>query len=166
MTDEYITSETNLPPDPEGKEIRLQITDKSTKEISSTRARINRSPDELSDPVPLTVVKGPHENTEEQWYIDILETDVESEEIDRELLEEAYEKVRNDANVINTRSDDVKTLLRYLVEKGRYSSVSQASRTIMFEYLSDRYPELLDEYVDLKVRHEQRELTEGGYDDA
>lgn len=166
MTDEYVTSETNLPPDPEGGEIRLQITDKSTKEISSTRARISRNPDDLSDPVPLTVVKGPHENTEEQWYIDVLETDIESEEIDRELLEEAYEEVKTDANVINTRSDDVKTLLRYLVEKGRYSSVSQASRTIMFEYLSDQYPELLDEYVDIKVRHEQRELTEGGRDNT
>lgn len=166
MTDEYVTSETNLPPDPEGDEIKLQITDKSTKEISSTRARISRSPDDLNDPVPLTVVKGPHENTEEQWYIDILETNIESEEIDRELLEEVYENVRSDANVINTRSDEVKTLLQYLVEKGQYGSVSQASRTIMFEYLSDQYPELLDEYVNLKIRHEQQQLTENGYDNT
>lgn len=166
MTDEYVTSETNLPPDPEGKEVRLQITDKSTKEISSTRARISRNPDDLNDPVPLTVVKGPHENTEEQWYIDILETDLESEEIDRDLLKEAYEEVKTDANIINTRSNDVKTLLRYLVKRGRYSSVSQASRTIMFEYLSDQYPELLDEYVDLKVRHEQRELTDSKRDNT
>ena len=164
MTDEYVTSETNLPPDPEGEEIRLQITDKRTKEISSTRARISRTADDLSDPAPLTVVKGPHENTEEQWYIDVLETGIDSEEIDRDLLEEAYEEVKNDANIINTRSDDVKTLLRYLVEKGQYSSVSQASRTIMYEYLSDRYPELLDEYVDVKVRLEQQELTDGRRD--
>lgn len=165
MSDEYTTSETNLPPDPEGEEIRLQITDKSTKEIFNTRARISQSPDDLNDPAPLTVVKGPHENTEEQWYIEILKTNIDSEEIDRELLEKVYEKVRTDANVINTRSNEVKTLLQYLVEKGRYGSVSQASRTIMFEYLSDQYPELLNEYVELKVKHEQEELTENGYND-
>ncbi|MDL5360509.1 hypothetical protein [Halalkalicoccus sp. NIPERK01] len=160
MSDEYVTSETNLPPDPEGEEITLQISDKDTREIFTTRARVSRNPDRLTDPTPLTVVKGPHENTEEQWYIDVLTADVESESVDRDLLRDVMDEVRDDANVINTRSDEVKTLLRYLVETGRYSSVSQASRTIMFEYLANTHPELVDEYVDLKVRFERRELLD------
>lgn len=160
MSDEYVTSETNLPPDPEGEEITLQISDKDTREIFTTRARISRNPDRLTDPTPLTVVKGPHENREEQWYIDVLTTDVESESVDRDLLRTVMSDVRDDANIINTRSDEVKTLLRYLVETGRYSSVSQASRTIMFEYLANTHPELVDEYVDLKVRFERRELLD------
>lgn len=166
MSEEYVTSETNLPPDPEGEEILLQISDKNTREIFSTRARISQDSTTLTDPVPLTVVKGPHENMREQWYIDILTTDVESETVDRELLQAAMNDVSDDANIINTRSDEVKTLLRYLVETGRYSSVSQASRTIMFEYLSDNYPELIDEYVDLKVKRERQELLEDERDSA
>lgn len=165
MSDEYVTSETNLPPDPERNEISIQVTDKETKEIFSTRARISRDTEELADPSPLTVMKGPHENTEEQWYIDILETDIESASVDREVLREVMDVMADDPNIINTRSDEVKTLLQYLVETGRYSSVSQASRTIMFEYLSETHPELVDEYVDLKVRREQRELTGGDHDE-
>lgn len=165
MSDEYVTSETNLPPDPECNEITIQVTDKETKEIFSTRARISRDAEELVDPSPLTVMKGPHENTEEQWYIDILETDIESASVEREVLREVMDVTTDDPNIINTRSDEVKTLLQYLVETGRYSSVSQASRTIMFEYLSETHPELVDEYVDLKVRREQRELTGGDRDE-
>lgn len=160
MSDEYVTSETNIPPDPEGDEITIQISDKDTREIFSTRARISRNPDALTDPAPLTVVKGPHENKKEQWYIDVLTTDVEPESVDTELLLTVLNEVKDDANVINTRSDEVKTLLRYLVETGRYSSVSQASRTIMFEYLAETHPELVDEYVDLKVRLERQELLD------
>ncbi|MEM4780401.1 MAG: hypothetical protein QXG03_02380 [Halalkalicoccus sp.] len=166
MADEYVTSETNLPPDPEDEEVLIQISDADTKEIFSTRARISRDPESLADPAPLTVVKGPHENTEEQWYIDVLSTTVEAGAVNRELLRDVMEEVRDDANVINTRSDEVKAVLRYLVETGRYSSVSQASRTIMFEYLSETYPELLDEYVDLKVQRERRELLDGERDEA
>jgi len=164
MSDEYVTSETNLPPDPEQGEISIQVTDRETKEIFSTRARVSRDRDELSEPDPLTVVKGPHENTEEQWYIDILETDIDSESVDREVLETVMEETEDEPTVINTRSEEVKTLLRYLVETGQYSSVSQASRTIMFEYLSGTHPDLVDEYVDLKVKREQRELTGGDRD--
>ncbi|WP_323192224.1 hypothetical protein [Halostella sp. PRR32] len=159
MSDEYVTSETNLPPHPEQEEISIQITDRETKEIFSTRARVSRDREDLADPDPLIVVKGPHENTEEQWFIDILETDIESESVDRNVLESVMEETESDPTVINTRSEEVKTLLRYLVETGQYSSVSQASRTIMFEYLSDAHPDLVDEYVDLKVKREQRELT-------
>lgn len=164
MSDEYVTSETNLPPDPEVGEISIQVTDRETKEIFSTRARVSRDQAELSEPDPLTVVKGPHENTEEQWYIDILETDIDTESVDRDVLETVMEETKDDPTVINTRSEEVKTLLRYLVETGQYNSVSQASRTIMFEYLSETYPDLVDEYVDLKVKREQRELTGGDSD--
>jgi hypothetical protein len=160
MSEEYVTSETNLPPEPEGKEITLQISDKDTREIFNTRARISRNPDALTDPAPLTVVKGPHENKEEKWYIEILTADIESESVDRELLRTTLKEVKDDANIINTRSDEVKTLLRYLVKTGQYSSVSQASRTIMFEYLADTHPELVDEYVDLRVKLEHQELLD------
>lgn len=159
MPDEYITSETNIPPDVDTGEINIQITDKETKEIFSTRARISRDPDELTDPDPLTVMKGPHENTEEQWYIDILETDPESGYIDRDVLRTVMDETESDETVINTRSEEVKTLLRYLVETGQYSSISQASRTIMYEYLTDNYADLVDEYVNLKVKREQRKLV-------
>lgn len=165
MSDEYVTSETNLPPDPERDEISIQVTDKETKEIFSTRARVSRDSDELDDPAPLTVVKGPHENTEEQWYIEVLETDIDAESVDRGTLERVMDATADDPNVINTRSEEVKTLLRYLVETGQYGSVSEASRKILYEHLSERYPELVDEYVELKVKREQRELT-GGSDDA
>lgn len=166
MSEEYVTSETNLPPDPEEEEILLQISDKDTREIFNTRARISRDSSALTDPAPLTVVRGPHENTREQWYIDILTTDVEAETVDRELLHTAMDSVKDGENIINTRSDEVKILLRYLVETGQYNSVSQASRTIMFEYLSDNYPELIDEYVDLKVKRERKELLEDERDSA
>lgn len=160
MPEEYVTSEANLPPEPEGKEITLQISDKDTREIFSTQARVSRNSDTLTDPVPLTVVKGPHENKEEQWYIDILKTDIETKSIDRELLRTALIEVKEDANIINTRSDEVKTLLRYLVKTDQYSSVSQASRTIMIKYLSNTYPELVDEYVELKVNLERQNLID------
>ncbi|WP_121823158.1 hypothetical protein [Halostella salina] len=161
MSDEYVTSETNLPPDPERDEISIQVTDTETKEIFSTRARVSRDPDELADPDPLTVVKGPHENTEEQWYIEVLETDIDAESVDRGTLERVMDETADDPNVINTRSEEVKTLLRYLVETDEYGSVSEASRKILYEHLSERHPDLVNEYVDLKVKREQRELTGG-----
>lgn len=161
MPDEYVTSETNLPPDPEQGEVSIQVTDAETKEIFSTRAYVSRDAAELSDPVPLTVVSGPHENTEEQWYIEVLETDIDAEGVDRETLERVMEETTDGPNVINTRSDEVKTILAYLVEIGVYSSISEASRKVMYEHLSERYPELVNEYVDLKVQREQRELTGG-----
>lgn len=159
MSDEYVTSETNIPSNADNEEVNIQITDKETKEIFNTRARISRDSEDLADPVPLTVVKGPHENTEEQWYIDILETDPESGYVDRDALRTVMDETEDDETVINTRSEEVKTLLRYLVETGEYSSVSQASRTIMYEYLTENHSELVDEYVDLKVKREQRKLV-------
>lgn len=158
MAGKYITSESNLPDDPEGEEIQLQVSDEETKEIFDIRARIDRNPDNLTDPVTLTVVKGPHENTEEEWYLDVLETE-NGDPIDTELLESTMKTLEDQSTVINTRSKEVKTLLQYLTEKGEYESVSEASRTIMLEYLSDTHPELVSEYIDLKVESERSELA-------
>ncbi|MDF9748518.1 hypothetical protein [Natrinema salsiterrestre] len=163
MAGKYITSESNLPDDPKGEEIQLQVSDEETKEIFDIRAKIDRDPDTLADPDTLTVVKGPHENTEEEWYIDILETD-SGDLIDAELLESTLTDIQNQSTVINTRSEEVKTLLQYLTEKGEYESVSEASRTIMLEYLSDTYPELVSEYIDLKIQSERSELAEELHD--
>ncbi|ADB62988.1 MULTISPECIES: hypothetical protein [Haloterrigena] len=158
MAGKYITSESNLPDDPEGEEIQLQVSDEETKEIFNIRAKIDRDPDNLVDPDTLTVVKGPHENTEEEWYLDVLETD-SGDPVDTELLESTMTALEEQSTVINTRSKEVKTLLQYLTEKGEYDSVSEASRTIMLEYLSDTYPELVSEYIDLKVQSERNELA-------
>jgi len=163
MAGKYITSESNLPENPEGEEIQLQVSDEETKEISTIRARVDREPDNLVDPDTLTVVKGPHEDTEEEWYVDVLETD-NGEPIDTELLESTMTKLEDKSTVINTRSKEVKTLLQYLTEKGEYNSVSEASRTIMLEYLSEAYPELVSEYIDLKVQSERSELADELHD--
>ena len=163
MAGKYITSESNLPDNPEGEEIQLQVSDEETKEIFDIRAKIDRDPDNLTDPVALTVVKGPHENTEEEWYLDVLETD-DGDSIDTELLESTMNDVEEQSTVINTRSKEVKTLLQYLTEKGEFESVSEASRTIMLEYLSDTYPELVSEYIDLKVQSERNELADELHD--
>lgn len=164
MTGKYMTSESNLPDDPEGEEIQLQVSDERTKEIFDVRAKIDREPENLSDPDRLTVVKGPHENTEEEWYIDVFET--EDDDVDRELLESTMAAVEEQSTVINTRSKEVKTLLRYLAETGEYDSVSEASRTIMLDYLSEQYPDLVGEYIDLKVQSERSELADELYDDT
>lgn len=155
MSSEYVTSETNLPDDHEDGEIRLQVSDRRTKEIFSTRAKVSKEPEDLDDPEPLTVVRGPHENIEEQWFIDILETDADSETVDADLLSAVMEDLEDDSNIINTRSEDVKILLEYLTRSGEFTSVSEASRSIMLEYIAEAYPELVDEYVDLKVQAER-----------
>lgn len=159
MVGKYVTSENNLPDDPIGSEIQIQISDEQTKEILDVRARVDRDPDTLTDPETLTVVKGPHENTEEEWYIDILET-TDDESVDTELLESTMQSLDGESTVINTRSKEVKTLLQYLTDNGEFDSVSEASRTIMLEYLSDTYPDLVNEYIDLKVQSERSELAE------
>lgn len=158
MTAEYTTSEEHLPEDLSG-DITLQVTDTETKEIFRTRARIAREHEELTDPESLTIVRGPHENTEEQWYIDILEADIDLEEIDRELLRECIQKSRDESNIVNARSDDLRALLVYLVETGQYQSVSEAVRAILREHLADHYPALAEEYVDVRTEFERDDLT-------
>lgn len=158
MAGKYVTSENNLPDNPEGEDIRLQVSDEETKEIFDIKARVDRDPENLSDAERLTVVKGPHENIEEEWYLDVIETD-DSKQVDSELLKTTIEEVKDQSTVINTRSEDVKILLQYLNKCGKFESVSEASRTIMLEYLSDSYPELVSEYIDLKIESERSELT-------
>lgn len=158
VTAEYTTSEEHLPEDLSG-EITLQVTDTKTKEIFRTRARIAREPEELAAPESLTIVRGPHENTEEQWYIDILETDIDLGEINRDLLRECIRKSQNESNIVNARSDDLRALLVYLVEIDQYQSVSEAVRAILREHLTDHYPALAEEYVDLRTEFERDDLT-------
>ncbi|SDX82582.1 hypothetical protein [Halopenitus persicus] len=155
MPGTYVTSETNLPPDPEDGEIRLQVTDQHTKEIFDTRARVSRDPDSLEDPEPLTVLKGPHENVEERWYIDVIETDVEEPDVDVELLESIMDETAARNNVINTRSREVKAILLYLERTGEFESVSEASRQLMLDHLAEEYPELLEAYIDRKVERDR-----------
>ncbi|WP_129116171.1 hypothetical protein [Halegenticoccus tardaugens] len=158
MTAEYVTSEEHLPEDLTG-EITIQVTDSETKEIFTTRARIDRSPGNLESPDSLTIVRGPHENVEEEWYIEIIETDVTLFDVDAEILRDCIQRSQAESNVVNARSDELRALLLYLVETGRYQSVSEAVRSILGEHLSDRYPELVDTYVDVRTELEREELT-------
>lgn len=155
MTDEYITAEEHLPEDPDG-ETTLQVTDRETKEIFVTRARVARDRAALSDPDPLTVVRGPHENIEEQWYIEIIET----AGVDRDRLRQAIRESRGQSNVVNARSADLRAMLSYLVATGEYESVSEAVRSLLTEHLTERYPELVDAYVEVHTELERDRLIE------
>lgn len=158
MTTEYATSEEHLPEDLSG-DVTLQVTDKATKEIFVTRARIARDAGDLADPEPLTVVRGPHENIEEQWYIEIIETGADEPEVDREALRESIRRSKEGSNVVNARSDDLRALLLYLVETGTYDSVSEAVREILHDHLTAAHPGLVDEYVDLRAELERDDIT-------
>ena len=155
---EYITSEDELGELPD-EVVTLQITDKETKEIFRTRARIAEEPDELTDPAPLTVVRGPHENVQEQWYIEVLDATADGREIDRELLHESIERGRDESNIVSARSDDLRSLLVYLVETGEYASVSEGVREILLEHLSAEYPKLVEAYADVRAELDREELT-------
>lgn len=155
----YSTSGEELPDDPDG-EVRLQVTDTATKKIFVTRARISKSADDLDDPEPLTVVRGPHERIKEHWYIEILEETPDLESIDEELLLEFIEQSRSDSNVINARSEDARAMLQYLVLVDEFGSVSEAVRTMVLDYMQDAYPVLLDSYLDAKAEVVRGELSD------
>lgn len=155
---EFTTSEDHLPEDTSG-ETTLQVTDTETKEIFRTRARIAREADALDDPVPLTVVRGPHENVEEQWYVEVLEAD-EAGEIDRERLRDCVRRSREESNVINARSEDLRSMLSYLVATGEYGSVSEAVRDLLLCHLAAERQDLLDAYVDVKADLDRAELAD------
>jgi len=157
VSDQYITSEDHLPADTDG-ELTLQVMDQETKHIFTTRARIARDPSELTDPDPLTILRGPHENREEQWYIQIIETDVGEVSVDETVLKECFEESQEGSNVLTARGEDVKTLVSYLVETGEYDSVSTAVRSLLREHLSETRPELVERYVDLRTEREREEM--------
>ena len=156
MSDQYITSEDHLPADTDG-EISLQVTDQETKHIFTTRARIARDAAELDDPDPLIILRGPHENREEQWYIEIIEADISEPTVDEATLEACFERSREGSNVLTARGEDVKTLVTYLVETGEYDSVSTAVRSLLGEHLSETRPGLVDRYVELRTERERED---------
>ncbi|MHC3437484.1 hypothetical protein ACYJ1Y_05115 [Natrialbaceae archaeon A-gly3] len=171
MVREYITSNTDIS-DEQSQEVELQIADKDTREIIQTRAIVAKDADELDDPDRLTVVRGPHENIEEQWYIDILEAEESTkdteevegeekmEEIEDDVLRACFESALDDTDVINTRSMEAKVLLSYYVETGKYDSVAEACRKILLEYIADDSPELIEAYIDIKTEHNRSTLTD------
>jgi len=69
------------------------------------------------------------------------------------------------SNIVNTRSDDLKVVLRYLVESGQYDSTAEALREISFQYLAENRPALLETYEDVRTEFEadplRRALTDG-----
>jgi hypothetical protein len=156
---EYVTSEDELAEVPD-EEVTIQITDKETKEIFKTRAKIAEEPDELTDPAPLTVVRGPHENVQEQWYIEIHDATVDGREIERELLRDSIEQSRNESNIVSARSDDLRSLLVYLVKTGEYASVSEGVREILLEHLSEEHPDLIEAYADVRSELDREDLTD------
>jgi Arc/MetJ-type ribon-helix-helix transcriptional regulator len=158
MTKEYVTSEEHLPDDL-GTEVTFQVTDRATKEIFTTRARVSADPEDLVDPDRLTVVRGPHENIEEEWYIEILEADVESEGVDRDALLERVRRAREQSNIVNTRADDVMAMLDYLVDRGQYESVSDAARHMLREHLRDTHPDLVEAYIEARTAVERDDLA-------
>jgi len=157
VSDRYITSEDHLPADTSG-ELTLQVMDQATKHIFMTRARIARDPESLADPDPLIILRGPHENREEQWYIEILETKTEEPSVNETVLKECLRESREGSDVITARGEDTKTLVSYLVETGEYSSVSNAVRSLLRDHLSEIRPELVERYVDLRTEHEREDI--------
>lgn len=158
MARAYRTSEEYLPEDTEG-EITLQVTDTESREIFRTRARVSRDADELTDPEPLTVVRGPHENIEEQWYIEFIETDVEEGEIDQILLLRCLEEAREESDLLNARSEELRAMLLYLVRDGEFESISEAVRSLLSAQLSSEYSALVEEYVETRTAVERESVT-------
>jgi len=158
VTREYLTSEEHLPDDL-GAVVTFQVTDRETKEIFTTRARVSEDPADLTDPDRLTVVRGPHENVEEEWFIEILETGVEPGRIDRAALRECVERTGAGSNVVNTRADDVLAMLTYLVERGRYESVSDAARAMLRDHLRESHGALFDAYIEVRSAVERDDLA-------
>ncbi len=152
MSNHYITAEEHLP-DEEQTETTLQITDAETKRIFEARVRIAREPDELTDPQSLTVVTGPHENVSEERYIELID-EIDSAGINEDLLRRLAADQETTSNIVNTRSDDLKVVLRYLVESGQYDSTAEALREISFQYLAENQPALLAAYEDVRTEFE------------
>lgn len=158
MPGAYTTSEEYLPDDTDG-EVTLQVTDTESREIFRTRARVSRDREDLDDPDPLTVVRGPHENIEEEWYIEIIETDVGEGGIDADLLADCAREAREESDLLNARSEELRALLLYLVRSGEFDSLSEAVRSLLSSQLSAEYPELVEEYVDARTALERESVA-------
>lgn len=158
----YTTSEEHLPEEPDG-EVTLQVTDTDSREIFWTRARVARDPEELTDPEPLTVVRGPHENIEEEWYVEIIETDIE-ERVDVALLKECIEETREGSDLLNARSPELRAMLEYLLRREEYDSLSEAVRSLLSAQLAEEYPALVEEYVEERTNIEREEMAAMLYD--
>lgn len=158
MAREYITSEEHLPDDLDA-EVTFQVTDRETKEIFTTRARVSDEAADLTDPDRLTIVRGPHENIREEWYIDVLEAEVDADRIDRAVLRDCIEEARSGSNIVNARSEAERALLAYLVDRGRYESVSEAVRSILRRHLREERPALVDAYIEVTAELARDDLT-------
>ncbi|MFB6180090.1 MAG: ubiD operon protein [Halorientalis sp.] len=152
MSNHYITAADNLPEERRA-ETTLQVTDAQTKRIFEARVRIAREPDALTDPQPLTVVTGPHESVSEEWYVELID-EIDPSGVDEERLRRLADEQQTRSNVVNTRSEDLNVLLRYLVETGEYESTAGAIRTMAFEYMATEYPTLLERYDELRTEYE------------
>src|SRR6056297_1164052 len=152
MSNHYITAEEHLPDDAH-TETTLQITDARTKRIFEARVRVARDPEELTDPQPLTVVAGPHESVSKEWYVELLD-EVDAAGLNEDLLRRLANDQETTSNIVNTRSDDLKVLLRYLVEAGEYDSTADALREVAFEYLATEHPALLESYEEIRTEFE------------
>ncbi|MFD1562318.1 ubiD operon protein [Haloarchaeobius amylolyticus] len=150
--DHYITAEEHLP-DEECTETTLQITDAETKRIFEARVRIAREPDELTDPQRLTVVTGPHETVSKEWYVELLD-EIDAAGINEDLLRRLAREQETTSNIVNTRSDDLKVVLTYLVESGQYESTAEALRELAFEQLAEDRPALLEAYDTVRTEFE------------
>lgn len=158
MSNHYLTSEEHLPEEP-GTETTLQITDAETKRIFEARVRIAREPDELTDPCRLTVVAGPHESVRKEWYVELLD-EVDAAGINEDLLRRLADEQASTSNIINTRSNDLKVVLRYLVESGQYESTAAALREIAFQHLAAERPALLEAYENVRTEFESDPLRD------
>ncbi|QCC57979.1 ubiD operon protein [Natrinema thermotolerans] len=156
MSNQYITAADHLP-DEERTETTLQITDAETKRIFEARVRIANDPDELTDPRPLTVVAGPHESVSEQRYVELID-EIDAAGINEDLLRRLAADQESTSNIVNTRSDDLNVILRYLVESGQYDSTAEALREMAFQYLAANRPALLDAYETVRTEFEDDPL--------
>ena len=154
----YTTSEEYLPDDTDG-EVTLQVTDAESREIFQTRARVSRDPDELSSPDPLTVVKGPHENIEVEWSIEIIETEGSPTRVDTDLLRRCIVEAREESDLLNARSEELRAMVSYLVRVGEFDSTSDAVRSLLSKQLTAAYPELVDEYVEERTAVEREAVS-------
>ncbi|ADD05697.1 uncharacterized protein Nmag_2128 [Natrialba magadii ATCC 43099] len=156
MANQYVTAAEHVPEDATGETVTtLQLRDPETKEIFEARVRLSRTEPHLEEPHPLSVVSGPHETTTEQWYVEFVDRAV-----DETLLESLASSQRERSNVLNTRSDDLKVLLEYLVETGRYESSSAAIRELLFSQLAEQEPSLVDAYDEIRTEYDSDPLRE------